>query len=71
MGTRLTTHIAQILEIPDKVPLSVNDLVDGFLTLLLGVAAAVEDLSWDSLTPERARFLACQHRVRSHETRLD
>lgn len=53
------THIPQVFEIAHKVALSVDDFIDGFLSLLLIIVTCVKYLLRYGFTPQGARFLYC------------
>ncbi len=51
------TYIPEILHVAHEVSFGVDDLVDSFLTLLLCIGHARDDLRGDSVNPQRAGFL--------------
>ena len=62
-----STHVTKILQIADKVPLGIDDLIDGFLALLLCIRDASGNFWGYSVDPELASVLekvpAVRHRI--------
>ena len=55
------THISEVLHVAHKITLSVDNLIDRFLPLLLRVRHARDDLRGHGVDPQSACFLS-QHR---------
>jgi len=53
----LNTHISQVFHISHKVPLRIDDLIDGFLTSLLLVRYGIDDFLRHRMDPERSSVL--------------
>jgi hypothetical protein len=51
------THVAKVLHIADKVPLGIDDLIDGLLALLLCIRDASGNFWGHSVDPELASVL--------------
>lgn len=52
------TYISEVLHVAHEIALSVDDLIDRFLPLLLRVRYARDDLSRDRVDPQSACFLS-------------
>ena len=46
-----TTHVAKIFHVAYEVPLSVDNFVNGFLSLLLGIRHTINNLLWHRMDP--------------------
>ena len=54
----LNTHIAEVLQVPHKVALGVDNLIDRFLAFLLRIIDAVQNLLRHGLDPQCACLLS-------------